>query len=121
MRKNCIFEKNATPDDLRIADIWNTFTASRAWERAQIIGFVQSGTLLRITGIDPRWNEHIKSTVADGNGNFELLNIAPGDYFLECAIYWNYATQYGMRRTGGTVYKKIEVHDGEKLKVVLTE
>ncbi|MDP3875785.1 MAG: hypothetical protein Q8Q50_02280, partial [Methylobacter sp.] len=33
MRKNCIFEKNATPDDLRIAWIRNIFTVSRAWER----------------------------------------------------------------------------------------
>jgi len=32
MRKNCIFEKNATPDDLRIAWIRNIFTVSQAWE-----------------------------------------------------------------------------------------
>lgn len=34
-KKTVFFEKNTTPDDLRIAGIWNIFTASGAWERAE--------------------------------------------------------------------------------------
>lgn len=33
MRQNLFFQKNATPDDLRIAWILNIFTVSGAWER----------------------------------------------------------------------------------------
>jgi len=32
MRQNLFFQKNATPDDLRIAWILNIFTVSQAWE-----------------------------------------------------------------------------------------
>ncbi|EGW20842.1 hypothetical protein Mettu_3993 [Methylobacter tundripaludum SV96] len=35
MRQNLFFQKNATPDDLRIAWILNIFTVSGAWEPAQ--------------------------------------------------------------------------------------
>jgi len=35
MRQNLFFQKNATPDDLRIAWILNIFTVSLAWEPAQ--------------------------------------------------------------------------------------
>ena len=35
MRQNLFFQKNATPDDLRIAWILNIFTVSGAWELAK--------------------------------------------------------------------------------------
>jgi len=38
MRQNLFFQKNATPDDLRIAWILNIFTVSGAWELARRTG-----------------------------------------------------------------------------------
>lgn len=84
----------------------------------EILGYIQNYTYIRAEGVDPRWKEHIKTTVADGNGNFEFIGVPAGAYYLECPIYWK-ISQYD--ETGHTVYKKVDVRDGDKIKVVLTD
>ncbi|MDD5276763.1 MAG: hypothetical protein PHR16_11875 [Methylovulum sp.] len=83
----------------------------------EVIGYIQNYQFIRPSGVDPRWSEHFKKTTADGNGNFEFADVPAGTYYLECPIYW----MAGDKETGHTVYKKVEVHDGDKIKVVLTD
>jgi hypothetical protein len=58
-----------------------------------------------------------KTTVADGNGNFEFTNIPAGEYLLETTITWLVP---GGGITGGPVQKFITVKDGESQRVMLT-
>ncbi len=83
----------------------------------EIIGYIQNYKFIRPAGVDPRWKDSFKTTTADGSGSFEFVNVPAGTYFLECPIYW----MTGDNETGGTVYKKVNIHDGDKIKVILTD
>ncbi len=64
--------------------------------------------------------KYIRTTVADGTGNFEFNNLPPGEYFVECNVTWEFVGQFGLVTTGGLIRKKVELRDGEPLKVILT-
>lgn len=83
----------------------------------EVISYIQNYKFIRPEGVDPRWKESFKDTTADGNGNFEFSNVSAGAYFLECPIYW----MAGDEETGHTVYKKVDIHKGDKIKVILTD
>ena len=38
---------------------------------------------------DPRLAKYIRTTHPDQDGNFAFTNLAPGDYWLSCRLYWN--------------------------------
>lgn len=50
---------------------------------------------------NPRLQKYIRTTIADGNGNFEFQNLPGGDYYVECPIFWEVAGEYGLEQTGG--------------------
>ena len=74
----------------------------------------------RLEAPDPRYSAYRRTTIADGNGNFEFRGIQAGSYYLSCVIRWEYATQYGPAGTGGTAFGKVTVAPGETTKVILT-
>jgi hypothetical protein len=75
----------------------------------------------QIQGRDSEWGKYIKSTTADGHGNFEFNNISAGQYFIETNITWQVPGKYGSTTTGGLVRKTIDVPKDGTLKVILTE
>ena len=74
----------------------------------------------RLEAPDPRYAAYRRTTIADGNGNFEFRNIPAGSYYLSCDIRWEYATQYGLSATGGTAFGKTTVAAGATTKVIVT-
>lgn len=70
---------------------------------------------------DPRLSKHIRTTLADAQGNFEFKEIPPGDYFLACIIQWQYGTGLGTATTGGQAIALVSVKSDEVKKVVLTK
>jgi hypothetical protein len=73
---------------------------------------------------DPRLEKYVRTTVADGNGNFEFSNLPVGDYFIECPIFWevpNANSLFGISRTGALVTKEIQVNPQDNLKIILTQ
>lgn len=87
----------------------------------EIIGYYQNYKFIRPANVDSRWHNHFRKTTADGNGNFEFSNLPAGRYYLECPIYWSVSNGYVSEETGHTVYKKVELHDSDKVKVILTD
>jgi hypothetical protein len=85
-------------------------------------GYLKRGVLM--AGVDPRLNNFIRTTVADGNGNFEFYNLPAGSYWLLCDIRWEVPAVYGrsasLEETGSTVYRDFNIKEGQKLKVILT-
>ena len=73
------------------------------------------------TNMDYRLNNYIKKTIADGEGKFDFKNIPSGEYYVGCQIAWKYATQYGLRPTGGNIVKRVSLKEGESQKVILTK
>ena len=69
---------------------------------------------------DPRYAAYRRTTIADGNGNFEFLGVPAGSYYLTCVIEWEYVTEHGLTKTGGTALGKTTVAVGETAKVILT-
>lgn len=69
---------------------------------------------------DSRYAAYRRMTIADGHGNFEFRAVPAGSYYLSCPVQWEYATQYGPRRTGGVAFGKTTVGTGETVKVILT-
>lgn len=70
---------------------------------------------------DPRLAQYVRTTVADGNGNFEFRNVPAGDYVALCLITWEYvASAYSRATTGGQAYGIVKVGPGETVKVVVT-
>ncbi len=69
---------------------------------------------------DSRYATYRRTTIADGNGNFEFRNVPAGEYYLDCVIQWEYPTQYGPAPTGGAAFGQVRVTSGETVKVVLT-
>jgi hypothetical protein len=76
--------------------------------------------MMDIKNLDLRWKNFIKETTADANGRFEFKNLIPGEYYIECAIYWGVAGKYGVERTGALVRTKVRVNDGETINAILT-
>jgi len=69
---------------------------------------------------DPRYTAFCRTTIADGNGNFEFREIPAGEYYASCVIRLEYPTQYGMATTGGIAYGRVRVANGQTAKVVVT-
>lgn len=74
----------------------------------------------RYVDADPKWQSYIIKTTADANGNFVFKNVAPGVYYLETVLTWQYATQYGLKTTGGTIRSKIQVTQEQDQRFILT-
>lgn len=72
----------------------------------------------KVTVKDPRWDKYVRTTVANGSGNFEFTKIPAGDYYIECPIFWEVL---GGTRTGAVIKKQIRVAEGEELKIVMTQ
>ena len=71
----------------------------------------------RMAPSDPRNDNYIITTIADGDGRFVFKNVPPGEYFLGAFISW-YAGGY--RNEGGYVATKISVSDGDDIDVIVT-
>jgi hypothetical protein len=74
----------------------------------------------RVGSVDPRFEKYKRTTVADGNGNFEFRDLPPGEYYVSCPITWEVPTGYGLQTTGGTAYGTVKVGPGETAKVIVT-
>lgn len=61
--------------------------------------------------------KYVRSTTADGSGNFAFSGLNAGYYYVECGIYW----MAGNSETGSTVRKLYQIGAGEKARVILTE
>jgi hypothetical protein len=62
----------------------------------------------------------VRSTVADGSGNFEFRDLPPGEYLLEVSITWQVGGEYIPQMTGGTVRKFVTIEGDQQAKVMLT-
>lgn len=69
---------------------------------------------------DSRLQKYRKTTIADGNGNFEFKDLPAGEYLLSCQITWEIPGDYGLRTTGGIAYGAVKVKADETAKVILT-
>lgn len=74
----------------------------------------------KIGPVDPGLEKYTRTTIADGNGNFEFHNLPAGTWYLSTAITWGIPTQYGLQQTGGVAYTTATITDGEVKKVILT-
>lgn len=76
-----------------------------------------------ITQYDSRYRQYIGTTMGDGEGRFEFVDVPAGDYYLSASIVWEYVSggRYpSLVPTGGVVAKKVSVEDGQELKIILT-
>jgi len=59
--------------------------------------------------------QFFRSVISDGFGNFSFENIPAGEWYVECAHFWNYIGGV----TGRNLRSKVVVKPGEKLKIIL--
>lgn len=52
---------------------------------------------------------HLRTTVADGQGNFEFDGVKPGKYVVETLITWGVPSMYGIETSGGVLTGKVTV------------
>lgn len=74
-----------------------------------------------LTPSDVRQGEYIKTTQADGNGNFKFTNVGPGNYYVSSSVTWQVPTQYGLSAQGGIVAKSTSVKADAESRVMLTK
>ena len=74
-----------------------------------------------VQGMDPAWHSYVKTTIADGTGNFEFNGVPAGNYFLETSITWEVPSQYGPRTTGGLIRKTVTVFKDQTVRFILTD
>ena len=78
------------------------------------------GPFVRKSTVDSRLQQYIKTTQADGSGNFDFADIPKGDYYVACRITWRVKdTQFIPE--GGWIVKRVSVNEGEEFKVMLTK
>lgn len=73
-----------------------------------------------ITAPDTRAAQYNRSTVADGNGNFEFHNLPAGEYYVTTVLTWSVAGRNGPVPTGAALGAKVKVGAGETTKVIVT-
>lgn len=69
---------------------------------------------------DPRYMKFRRTTIADGNGNFEFENIPAGDYFVSCIIVWEVPGRFGPKSTGGVASARVTAKPGETVRIIVT-
>lgn len=71
---------------------------------------------------DPRQDQYIKETTADGSGRFAFRNVPSGDYYITTKVLWESATGYGggLVTQGGFISQKIKINDHEEVEIILT-
>lgn len=74
----------------------------------------------KVKGHDVGWNKYVRSTVADGHGNFEFDDIGSGLYYVESRVTWEIPGKYGPSTQGGLVRKVINVSKNSVNKIILT-
>ncbi len=75
-----------------------------------------------LTEPDPRLADYLRAVTADADGRFTFAGVPPGEYYVSTKIVWEVPSAYGgLRETGGFVFKKITIKDGDKLDLILTQ
>ncbi|UQB79160.1 hypothetical protein KI429_05715 [Pseudomonas shirazica] len=69
---------------------------------------------------DPRQSAYVKTTRADGSGNFQFTEVPPGRYFLTSEVRWQAPSQWGLTNQGGQITDRITVTNDKTTKVMLT-
>jgi hypothetical protein len=69
---------------------------------------------------DERARPYTKRVIVDSRGSFRFDKLPPGDYYLACRIVWEYASQWGLQRTGGMAHARATVCTGEDTRVIVT-
>lgn len=87
---------------------------SEEWYRAT---FIQN---VPLSPADTRQDQYIRTTQADGNGNFRFADVPPGEYYVLSDVYWQAPTQFGMSTQGGLVAKRISVENDQTARVIVT-
>lgn len=70
---------------------------------------------------DPRQDQYIMITQADGSGNFKFTGVPPGKYFVSGVVQWQVPTQYGLSNQGGRLTNRVTVSDGQITRTILTQ
>jgi hypothetical protein len=74
-----------------------------------------------IDGVDSRWRKYLKTTIADGSGNFEFNDLTDGEYYVQCPVFWEIPSRYSVSVTGGVVSITTKLSKGETVKVILKD
>ena len=72
------------------------------------------------TGNDKVLAGYIRKATADGQGNFSFSGLTPGNYYIECGVFWDTGAKYG-GTTGSMIRKLVRVSAGESQRIMLTE
>lgn len=72
---------------------------------------------------DPRYSQYIRTTQADGAGNFKFTDVPPGKYFINAEVSWFAPTgfQGALQKQGGIVANRIEVSNDKTTRVMITQ
>jgi len=69
---------------------------------------------------DERAAPYGRSCIADGSGHFRFEELPAGEYYLACFIIWEYATQFGLAKTGGTAKARVTVQENQEARAIVT-
>ena len=72
---------------------------------------------------DLRNERYIIKTIADAEGKFEFIDVPPGNYYLVTHVFWEapVGPRGAMEVQGSYIAKKVEVRNGNSIKVILTK
>lgn len=73
-----------------------------------------------ITAPDTRAAQYNRTTIADGNGNFEFHKLPAGEYYVTTILTWSAPGMNGPVPTGAALGAKVSVGPGETAKVIVT-
>jgi hypothetical protein len=68
---------------------------------------------LKFENEDPAYAEFIRTTKADGQGNFSFTEVAPGDYFVSGLVTWCVPSQLGCLTQGGALMENAKITSAE--------
>lgn len=91
-----------------------------------IYGNTESGavparaTQIKFTPDDPKYQESVKKSVCDAQGNFSFTALPAGRYFLVAAVIWTIPGQEFAQPQGGALMKSVDLAEGESKRVILT-
>lgn len=72
------------------------------------------------SGNDKILATYIRKTTADGQGNFSFSGLTPGNYYIECGIFWETGARYS-GETGAVARKLVSIGAGEQQRIMLTQ
>lgn len=88
----------------------------------EAIDIWEAGDTIYVKNLErPNVSGSVRFSRCDAGGNFVFGKLPPLEYVLMAPVTWQWGNQYGTRKEGGWLARRISVREGEGKRIILSD